>query len=102
MIIDIKPSDKKNKRFIVILDDGKKYNFGLKDGSTYIDHGDNEKRLNYIKRHIKNEMELIKNLIPSPALFSMFLLWGPYKNIDDNIKYLNNLFKLKINNIMDI
>jgi len=102
MIIDIKPSAKKNKRFMVVLDNGKKYNFGLMDGNTYIDHGDNEKRLNYIKRHIKNEMEFIKNLIPSPALFSMFLLWGPYKNIDENIKYLNKLFKLNINNIMDI
>jgi len=96
MIINIKPSQKKNKRFQVIMDNGKKYDFGLKDGSTYIDHYDKKKRKNYIDRHIKNEKEFIKNLIPSPALFSMMLLWGPYTDINKNINYLNSLWKENI------
>jgi len=55
--------------------------------------------LAYIARHLGNlsEKRLIDSLTPSPALFSLGLLWGKYTNIEDNIKYLNNLFKEKHN-----
>ena len=66
-IIKIDPSEKKDKRFIVTLDDGRKFDFGL----------------------------LINDLIPSPALFSTFLLWGPSTNLEENIKHLNNLMSRK-------
>jgi len=94
-IIEVIDSPKKNKRFRVYMDDGKHYDFGLDTGSTYIDHHDKQKRLAYIARHLGNlrEKKLIDNLIPSPALFSMVLLWGKHTNIEDNIKYLNHLFK---------
>ena len=97
MIKEIKKSNKKNKRFKVILDNGDTFDFGLKDGSTYIDHNDKSIRDNYIKRHynLKKEQPFIKNLIPSPALFSFYLLWGPYTKIETNIKYLNDLFLIK-------
>lgn len=100
-IISISESPKKNKRFRVVVQKNDEYgniihqnvDFGLKDfkDGTYIDHHDPQKRLNYISRHLANynEKKLIDNLIPSPALFSMMLLWGKYDNIDDNIKYLN-------------
>lgn len=93
MIVDIKKSDRKNKRFKVLLDNGDIYHFGLIDGSTYIDHNDEILRNNYIKRHysLKKEKPFIKNLIPSPALFSFYLLWGPYTSIEKNIKNLNKL-----------
>ena len=48
MIVNIEPSNIKNKRFEVTLDDGRKFNFGLKDGQTYIDHHDKVKRENYL------------------------------------------------------
>jgi hypothetical protein len=94
-IINLTDSPKKNKRFRVYMDDGKHYDFGLDTGSTYIDHHDKQKRLAYIARHLGNlrEKKLIDSLTPSPALFSLLLLWGKHTNIDDNIKYLNNLFK---------
>lgn len=97
MIVDIKPSPVKYKRFRVFMDSGKTFDFGLKGGSTYIDHKDKTKRLNYIKRHYANSIErkLIDNLVPSPSLFSMFLLWGKYTNLYDNINYLNNLWAKK-------
>jgi hypothetical protein len=93
-IINITNSPKKNKRFRVYLDNGNHYDFGLDTGSTYIDHQDKQKRFAYIARHLGNlkEKRLIDSLTPSPALFSMVLLWGPHTNIEDNIKYLNNLF----------
>ena len=94
MIKEIKKSNKKNKRFKVILNNGDIFDFGLKNGSTYIDHKDELLRGKYLKRHynLKKERPFIENLIPSPALFSFYLLWVPYTTIEENIKYLNNLF----------
>ncbi len=94
----IKESPRKGKRYRVIMKDGTHYDFGLKGGSTYLDHKDKQKRDAYIARHMKNknEGELIESLTPSPALFSMYLLWGPYTNIEDNYNYLNGLFNNNI------
>jgi hypothetical protein len=95
MIIDIKPSKKAYKRYQVTMDNGEKYDFGSKHGSTYIDHHDKEKRNNYWARHTANSIEhqLIYNLVPSPSLFSAYLLWGHFKHIDNNIIYLNQKLK---------
>ena len=94
-IVEIQNSPKKDKRYRVVLDDGKFYDFGLLNGSTYIDHNDDKKRMAYIARHFANRLEknLIENLIPSPALFSIFLLWGKYKTLEENIHFLNSLFR---------
>jgi len=98
-IIKIENSPRKNKRFRVYMDDKTFYDFGLKNPvkGAYIDHKDKKIRSNYQKRHLnnKNEYELITNLIPSPALYSYYLLWGDYDNVNDNIKMLNNMFKYK-------
>ena len=90
----IEASDIQNKRYRVILDDGKTYNFGLKNGNTYIDHRNLKLKDAYQKRHLgkKTEKELIKKLTPSPSLFSFYILWGPHTSIHQNIKYLNNLW----------
>ena len=97
-IVDLMNSDRDKKRFKVMLNDGRSYNFGLKTGSTYLDHHNEDKRRAYWARHLNNPLEkqLILNLIPSPSLFSAVLIWGPYTNIHDNIKHLNHLFKKKI------
>ena len=98
-IMKIDRSNKLGKRFKVILNNGEEYNFGqeFSDGKhpqTYIDGASKEKRDNYIKRHLgnKTENQLINNLVPSPSLFSMYLLWNT-PNIDENIKILNGMFK---------
>ena len=97
MIIKIEKSPIKNKRFRVYMDNGKHYDFGLSNGRTYIDHKDSVLKKNYLKRHLANpiERELISNLVPSPALFSAFLLWGKYTDLQKNIDYLNNLWAKK-------
>ena len=91
-IINIIPSKKKNKRYSAILSDNTIIDFGDKNGDTYIDHNDKNKRLNYIKRHYANHKEqyLIDNLIISPSLLSMYILWGKYTDIYKNMNYLNN------------
>jgi hypothetical protein len=94
-IIKLIKSPRKNKRFRVFLDNGEHYDFGLDTGSTYIDHRDKEKRENYRARHMGNlsEKYLIENLIPSPALFSYWLLWGDSVLLEQNLKNLNKMFK---------
>ena len=96
MIIDMKPSPLKTKRFraTILKHDGTKQliDFGLKDGSTYIDHGDEVKRKNYLSRHSKNEDWSKIN----PGSASRFILWGEHKDIGDNlIQYLDK-FNIKV------
>jgi hypothetical protein len=95
MIVKIIDSPLKNKRFRVFLNNNKHFDFGLKNGSTFIDHHDKHKRLNYRKRHYANVKEkyLIDNLIPSASLFSYYLLWGDSNNLFENIDELNKLLK---------
>jgi hypothetical protein len=98
MIDRIEKSPVKHKRFRVYLTNGKHYDFGLDTGSTFIDHQDTKKKDAYIKRHLGNRLELnlIENLVPSPAVFSMFLLWGRYPDLQKNIDLLNNLFRKNV------
>lgn len=97
MIVDIQRSPLIMKRFRVFMDDGRHFDFGLKGGSTYLDHHNKQIRQNYWKRHYANpvEKDLIDNLVPSPSLFSAFLLWGSHTSLEKNIKELNDLWKFK-------
>jgi hypothetical protein len=97
MIVSIKPSPREYKRFRITMDNGKVYDFGLKGGSTYIDHQDKAKRDAYRKRHYANatEKKLIDNLVPSASLFAYYILWGDSTDINTNIKKLNSMWKSK-------
>ena len=55
---------------------------------------DNQKRLNYLKRHKVNEDW--ENPLTAGSL-SRFILWGSSRNIDDNIKKYVRRFKIKDN-----
>lgn len=93
-IINVSNSPRKNKRFRATFEDGKKIDFGKLDPTygTYIDHKDPKKRIAYWSRHIKarGERELIANMIASPALLSLALLWGKFPTLQENIDYLND------------
>jgi hypothetical protein len=96
-ITGITESEKPNKRFQVILQNGKIFHFGQKDPKygTYIDHKNKDMRFRYWARHYGNAREkyLIDNLIPSRSLYSAYLLWGKHTDIKKNIKALNTLLK---------
>lgn len=106
MITKIKASPLNNKRFRVTMDNGKTYDFGFKNkhtgelGSTYIDHNSGTLRNAYRARHLANPIErkLIENIIPSPATFSYWLLWGNNRTLAENIKELNEMWKKKHKN----
>ena len=67
----------KNKRFYVIYN-GRRINFGLKNGSTFIDHKDTKKRENWRARHskimLKDGTPAYKNKNHS-AYWSYKILW---------------------------
>ena len=99
-IIDVEEQEGARKRFtLTMLEYGKlkKYQFGQPNGTTYIDGATKQVRDNYRKRHLANKTELdrITNLIPSPALFSYYILWGDTQSYFKNIKLLNEMFKQK-------
>ena len=89
----IEKSDRKEKRFVAIFDNGKKIHFGFKGGSTYIDHKDKVKRKNYIARHEVNEKQFYKDPY-RPATLSRFLLWGDATNLNQAIKDYKKKFNL--------
>jgi len=98
MIVKIESSPRQHKRFRITMDNGKVFDFGLKGGSTYIDHHDKAKREAYRKRHLGNatEKKLITNLIPSASLFAYRILWGDSINIQKNIDDLNKEWSISL------
>ena len=65
----------------MITINGKTYQFGSATGKTYIDHGDETKRFNYIKRHKVREDWTTVN----PGSLSRFILWDS-PDIEANLK----------------
>jgi hypothetical protein len=94
--MNFEQSTRKNKRFVAIFPTGERIHFGQRGGTTYID-GENDttnikRRENYLARHGK-EKELWKNPM-TPAALSRWILWGPYTQIQANIAFFKNMFRL--------
>ena len=89
----VEKSNRKNKRFVAIFNDGDKVHFGFKGGSTYIDHKDKEKRKNYRARHEVNEKKFYTDP-RRPATLSRFILWGEATNLNQAIKDYENKFNV--------
>ena len=58
-----------------------------------IDHGDKERRKNYIARHEVREKKFYKNP-QRAATLSRFILWGPHKTLKKNIDFYKEKFNL--------
>ena len=89
----VEKSDRKNKRFVAIFNNGKRIHFGFKGGSTYIDHKDKEKRKNYRARHEVNEKKFYSYPY-RPATLSRFILWGEATNLNQAIKDYEKKFNV--------
>ena len=97
MIISLEPSPRSTKRLRATFDDGRTFDFGLRGGQTYIEHGDRALRANYRARHLANatERRLIENLVPSSSLLAYAILWGASRSIAKNVASLNRAFRKK-------
>jgi len=77
----IEKSTRKGKRFMATYKSGKVVHFGQDGGSTYIDHGDKDKRTAYLARHKARENW---NDPFSAGSLSRYLLWGDSTSFDAN------------------
>jgi len=91
-IESLEKSTQKNKKYKVVLTDGSVYHFGLKNSKTFVEGASQKTRDAFLERHLNNPLEkkLIEDITPSPALFSVYLLWAT-PSLENNVKILNRL-----------
>ena len=89
----LKNSTRKDKKYMLVSDTGKKIHFGAATMSDYTIHKDDERKDRYINRHQKNENWKEVN----PGSLSRYILWNK-KTIDDSVKDYEKLFNIKIAN----
>jgi hypothetical protein len=97
MFVEIKPSNRKNKRLLAIFYDKDKKkvkmtHFGLKGASTFIDHNDNKKKDAYEARHKVNEDW---DNYTSAGSLAFYILWNQ-PTLDRSIRDYANRFNLKV------
>ena len=90
--------DKKLKITFLNLEWGNKIisHFGSNNSSTYLDNKDKTKKMNYIKRHSVREKHiwLDKSKFYAPSTLSLYLLWGKYTNLEDNLMLYKEHFNI--------
>lgn len=89
-------SNRKNKRLMAQfkapdMDKPEYVHFGLRNGSTFIDHNDSKKKAAYIARHKVRENW---NDPITPGALSRFILWNK-PTIEESIEDYKKRFKLK-------
>jgi hypothetical protein len=98
--LKIKDSNIKDKRFTALFFDKngkvvKTTNFGLKNPviGTFIDHGDKERKKNYIARHEVREKKFYKDPQRASTL-SRFILWGEADNLKQSLEDYKKKYNL--------
>jgi hypothetical protein len=82
-------SDRKDKKYFIITNEGNKVYFGDSKYSDYTTHNDETRKKNYITRHKKRET-WTKDGINTPGFWSRWLLWNKpsiyesYEDIKEN------------------
>jgi len=93
ILVGFFPSTRQNKRYtLYIKNPDMRIDFGLKTGSTYIDHGDKTKRQNYLLRHRKREDWTKLNAGSASAR----ILWGDSTDIKQNLKDYIDYFDMEV------
>lgn len=88
----LKKSDRKGKRFVIIMDN-MKHHFGSDVGKTFVDNRTEKEKKAWEARHRQDKNWNNKH---SSIFFSRYLLWGKHKNLKKNIKDLEKLLNVKI------
>ena len=94
-MIYIKKSNRPDKKYKVIFEDGKEIHFGQKGYTDYIlSGGDNERKERYLKRHAKNE-NWTKSGLDTAGWWSRYVLWNK-PTLEKSIKDIEKRFGVKI------
>lgn len=94
-LVSVEKSANPQKKFIATfeMDNGrtKTTHFGSAGADDYTLTKDKEQRERYRDRHQK---DLQTKDVTRAGYLSMYLLWGPYTNLSDNITYYKRKFNL--------
>jgi hypothetical protein len=93
-LVSIKPSTDPEKKYMATFDnDGRSIttHFGARGMSDYTQHGDKERRYNYLRRHSKNENWDDPTTAGS---LSKHILWGATTSLQKNIELFKKKFDL--------
>ena len=97
MQIKLSKSNRKNKKYKVVITDGertKTVHFGAEGYSDFTKHKDTERKKRYIARHQKRE-NWNKSGIYTAGFWSRWLLWNK-PTIEESIKDIEKRFKVSI------
>ena len=92
-LISIKKSSRSDKRLMALFEDDnrkKTVHFGLRGGSTFIDHKDEDKKKAYIARHQVNEDWSQPD---KAGTLSRYILWNK-PTLEDSIRDYTKRFNL--------
>lgn len=90
--VSLHQSPRKDKKLVIRFQEPTMViHFGAKGSKTYIDHHDELKRENYLKRHSVNEDWSKVNA----GSLSAYILWGDSTNIDTNLRVFLDTFRIK-------
>lgn len=81
-----------SKKYMIITPEGKAIQFGQRGAEDFTIHGDDERKLRYLKRHFSREDWTDLN---SAGMWSVHLLWWK-PTIDESIKAIQQKFGIKI------
>ena len=93
MVYILEKSKRKNKKYVIIMDDNMKHHFGDNRYEDYTIHKDIERKNRYIKRTAKQPQDNIH----SPSFWSLNLLWNK-PTIEQSIKDIEKKYNIKIIN----
>lgn len=90
-------SDRKDKRYVATIVDTKnetisQVHFGHPDYENYTIHKDENRKLNYLKRHAPNE-DWTMSGVATAGFWSRWLLWNK-KNIGKSMEDIENRFSI--------
>ncbi len=89
--ISLEKSNKRNKKLVIKFSEpNRTIHFGSKYSSTYLDHHDQHKRSNYLKRHMVNEDWGNVNA----GSLSAYILWGSTTDLKTNLLNYLDLFDI--------
>lgn len=94
MKIVLKKSDRKDKKWMVRIDDEKTVHFGQRGYSDFTKHKDPKRKENYIARHRVNQ-NWGKSGIKTAGFWSRWILWNK-PGLETSIRDTNRRFGIKI------
>lgn len=94
MSYTLKKSNRKGKKYMILMGEKMKHHFGQQGYDDYTTHGDDSRKEQYLSRHRKRE-NWTKDGIHTSGFWARWLLWNK-PSIQQSIKDIEKRFNVKI------